>query len=52
MIKYKFIAYAYDLEIKNTMNRGIKVFENLRISNNPNKVSEIFHPLLEMQLEA
>ncbi|MCY7574390.1 HEPN domain-containing protein [Bacillus pumilus] len=45
MIKYKFIAHAYDLEIKDTMNRDIKVFENLRISNNSNKVSEIFHPL-------
>lgn len=44
MIKYKFIAYAYDLKIKNTMNKGIKVFENLRISNNSNKVSQMFHP--------
>ncbi|MCY7733969.1 HEPN domain-containing protein [Bacillus safensis] len=44
MIKYKFIAYAYDLEIKDTLNKGIKVFENIRISNNPNKVTQMFHP--------
>ena len=50
MIKYKFIACAYDLELNNTMNRGIKVLENIRISNSSDKVSQMFHPLFKNAL--
>lgn len=44
MIQYKFVAYAYDLKVSHKMNKGTKVFENLRISNNGNKISQMFHP--------
>lgn len=45
MFKYKFIACAYDLKIEKKLNKGIKVLENLRVSNNPEKLNQMFSPL-------
>lgn len=43
MIKYKFIAFIYELKVERTMNRGTKIFGDLRISNNSEKISKMFH---------
>ncbi|MER3114477.1 hypothetical protein [Bacillus altitudinis] len=43
MIKYKFIAFIYDLRVDRAMNRGTKIFGNLRISNSSEKISQMFH---------
>ncbi|MGH0681364.1 hypothetical protein [Bacillus mycoides] len=41
MAKYKFIASLHDFEIKQVLNKGIVIKDNIRISNSSNKVSEI-----------
>lgn len=47
MIKYKFISTAYDLKLDGRKNKGIKLLDNLRVSNSENKIIEMFHPFFE-----
>ncbi|MBG9692330.1 hypothetical protein ABD91_16035 [Lysinibacillus sphaericus] len=44
MIKYTFVASAYELKVSHQMNKGTKLFQDIRISNNKEKISELFHP--------
>gem|GEM_PF-6921585 len=42
MIKYNFIASCYGLNIQTTLNRGTKIYEDIRLSNNSKQVQTLF----------